>query len=194
AQAWAPFAARAAAPRWVIADAGWPDADSSARAVIAGDVTDTLTRVVRALKHIPPAGHDRAWRDAWRDADACAWRAIERALAHHAEPAAVRAAIAAAPPSAQIALGNSLPVRVIDQVCPGSGQARPILAQRGANGIDGLIAGAAGAASTGRPTLLVLGDVSFAHDAGALLLARGARAPLAIVVIDNRGGRIFDQL
>jgi 2-succinyl-5-enolpyruvyl-6-hydroxy-3-cyclohexene-1-carboxylate synthase len=40
----------------------------------------------------------------------------------------------------------------------------------------------------------VLGDVSFAHDAGALLAARDVHAPLAIVVIDNGGGRIFDQL
>jgi 2-succinyl-5-enolpyruvyl-6-hydroxy-3-cyclohexene-1-carboxylate synthase len=40
--------------------------------------------------------------------------------------------------------------------------------------------------------VLVLGDVSFAHDVGALGCIRGL--PLAIVVIDNGGGRIFDQL
>ena len=42
--------------------------------------------------------------------------------------------------------------------------------------------------------LLVLGDVSFAHDLGGLLAARAARAPLAILVIDNRGGQIFAGL
>ena len=83
---------------------------------------------------------------------------------------------------------------MIDQVCPGSGPARAVVSQRGVSGIDGLIAGAAGAASAGRPVVLVLGDVSFAHDAGALAAARAARAPLAIVVIDNGGGRIFDAL
>jgi 2-succinyl-5-enolpyruvyl-6-hydroxy-3-cyclohexene-1-carboxylate synthase len=40
----------------------------------------------------------------------------------------------------------------------------------------------------------VLGDVSFAHDLGGLLAARSATAPLAIVVVDNSGGRIFSGL
>jgi 2-succinyl-5-enolpyruvyl-6-hydroxy-3-cyclohexene-1-carboxylate synthase len=69
-----------------------------------------------------------------------------------------------------------------------------VLTQRGAAGIDGPIASAAGATSGGRPVLLVLGDVSFAHDLGGLLAARAARAPLAILVIDNRGGQIFAGL
>jgi 2-succinyl-5-enolpyruvyl-6-hydroxy-3-cyclohexene-1-carboxylate synthase len=69
-----------------------------------------------------------------------------------------------------------------------------VLTQRGAAGIDGLIASAAGATWAGRPVLLVLGDVSFAHDLGGLLAARAARAPLAILVLDNRGGQIFAGL
>ena len=88
-------------------------------------------------------------------------------------------------------LGNSLPIRVADEVIDG-GRELVVLTQRGAAGIDGLIAGACGAAATGRPTVLVLGDVSFAHDVGSLACARGL--PLAIVVIDNAGGRIFDEL
>jgi 2-succinyl-5-enolpyruvyl-6-hydroxy-3-cyclohexene-1-carboxylate synthase len=42
--------------------------------------------------------------------------------------------------------------------------------------------------------MLILGDVSFAHDIGGLLAAREAKAPLVILVIDNGGGRIFDGL
>ena len=42
--------------------------------------------------------------------------------------------------------------------------------------------------------LLVVGDVSAAHDIGGLALARRATCPLAIVVVDNGGGRIFEQL
>ena len=69
-----------------------------------------------------------------------------------------------------------------------------MLTQRGATGIDGLVASAAGATRAGAPVLLVLGDVSFAHDLGGLLAAREASAPLAILVVDNGGGRIFDGL
>ncbi|HET9990589.1 MAG TPA: thiamine pyrophosphate-dependent enzyme, partial [Kofleriaceae bacterium] len=82
-------------------------------------------------------------------------------------------------------------IRVIDQVATGG--ERVVITQRGAAGIDGLIASATGAAALA-PTLLVLGDVSFAHDLGSLLVARTARHALAILVIDNGGGRIFGGL
>jgi 2-succinyl-5-enolpyruvyl-6-hydroxy-3-cyclohexene-1-carboxylate synthase len=113
------------------------------------------------------------------------------------EGQAMRAVLGALPAGALLALGNSLPVRTMDTY----GRARPggpaVLSQRGASGIDGLISSAAGAASAGeRPVALVLGDVSFAHDLGGLAAARqlGKRAPLAVIVIDNQGGRIFEQL
>jgi 2-succinyl-5-enolpyruvyl-6-hydroxy-3-cyclohexene-1-carboxylate synthase len=76
----------------------------------------------------------------------------------------------------------------------GGGTRRTVLTQRGAAGIDGLIASAAGATRAGQPVVLVLGDVSFAHDLGGLLAARIASTPLVIVVIDNGGGRIFSGL
>ncbi|MBE7447872.1 MAG: hypothetical protein HS111_02930 [Kofleriaceae bacterium] len=150
---------------------------------------------------MPPAPGDR------RRHHAAAWRAADDAEPAVASPrrsplaplpgaaasehAMVGAAIAAVPDGGQLVLGNSLPVRVADEIA-GGGRDLTVLTQRGAAGIDGLIAGAAGAAARGAPTVLVLGDVSFAHDVGALACARGL--PLAIVVIDNGGGRIFDQL
>ncbi|HWU86601.1 MAG TPA: thiamine pyrophosphate-dependent enzyme, partial [Kofleriaceae bacterium] len=98
-------------------------------------------------------------------------------------------------------IGNSLPIRVVDHVGMGARTggavdlpAPGVLTQRGAAGIDGLIASAAGATRAGAPVLLVLGDVSFAHDLGGLLAARAAAAPLAILVLDNRGGQIFAGL
>ncbi|HUQ06478.1 MAG TPA: 2-succinyl-5-enolpyruvyl-6-hydroxy-3-cyclohexene-1-carboxylic-acid synthase [Kofleriaceae bacterium] len=184
------------ARRFIIAEHGWPDGDSTAEAVLVGDVADTLARITAALAtpRLPSA-----YARAWRDADRVAADAIAAALAEHAaantglaaEHAMVGAAIAAVPTGAQLVLGNSLPVRVADEIA-GGGRDLTVLTQRGAAGIDGLIAGAAGAAARNGATVLVLGDVSFAHDVGALACARGL--PLAIVVIDNGGGRIFDQL
>ena len=192
AAAWPAWSARmlaAGGARWVLAGHSWHDADSSARGVILGDVTAALEGIGRAL---PVA---RVADPAWAQIDACAARAIDAALDGHprSEAAMLRAAIAAVPEGAAIQLGNSLPIRVIDQVCSG-GPAHPVLTQRGAAGIDGLIASAAGATCAGQPVLLVLGDVSFAHDLGGLLAARCAAAPLAILVIDNRGGQIFAGL
>jgi 2-succinyl-5-enolpyruvyl-6-hydroxy-3-cyclohexene-1-carboxylate synthase len=184
----------AGAVRCVLSGPRWHDADSSAHAVVLGDVAAAVDALVDALPHAPRTG-DAA---AWRDAEARATRATAVALDGHprSEAAMLRAALAAVPPGAAIQLGNSLPIRVVDWL-PGplaGGAARPVLTQRGAAGIDGLIASAAGATWGGHPVLLVLGDVSFAHDLGGLLAARAARAPLAILVIDNRGGQIFAGL
>lgn len=175
------------ATRWVIADT-WRDPDSSAR-VILGDVADALARLAVLV-----AERASDFAGAWANAEQRARGAIDRALAAHprSEGAVVRAAVEAAA-GATLQVGNSLPIRVIDLVSRG-GAARSVITQRGAAGIDGLIASAAGATRAGKPVLLVLGDVSFAHDLGGLLAAREAKAPLAVVVVDNGGGRIFNGL
>ena len=185
----------AGAARWVLAPDTWRDPDSSARAVILGELAASLSGVLGQLASDPRVRNERSFQEGWRDAARRASGAIDRALAAHprSEAAVVRAAIDAVPPGTTVQIGNSLPIRVVDQVCAG-GTPRTVLAQRGAAGIDGLIASAAGATCAGSPVVLVLGDVSFAHDVGALLAARDARAPLAIVVIDNGGGRIFGGL
>ena len=111
-----------------------------------------------------------------------------------AEGGAVACLLGALPDGAQLVLGNSLPIRDVDAYVP---QCRDvaIYTQRGANGIDGLVSGAAGTAMAGAsPTLLLVGDVSLQHDLGGLAVASLVRTPLVIAVLDNGGGRIFDQL
>lgn len=187
AQAWPVLAGT---QRFVLTDAAWNDPEGSARAVIAGELGSSLAHVTA---NVPAREH--AYAAEWRELQGKVSSALDRAVAAHprSEIAVLRAALEAVPPGALVQIGNSLPVRVIDQV-RGGGATRTILTQRGAAGIDGLVASAAGATSAGNPVLLVLGDVSFAHDVGGLLAARAVTAPLAIVVIDNGGGRIFQQL
>ena len=115
------------------------------------------------------------------------------------EAAVARIVIEACPPGSTLALGNSSPVRDVDAYCAPSSKPIRVLHQRGASGIDGLVSGAAGAlAASGVAVTLLLGDLSFLHDVGGLAVARqaasGAAAPLAIVVVNNGGGRIFEQL
>ncbi|MBL0298837.1 MAG: hypothetical protein IPQ21_17175 [Betaproteobacteria bacterium] len=90
---------------------------------------------------------------------------------------------AALPPGAVLAIGNSSPVRDLDHDLPPDAQALTLLHQRGAAGIDGAVAGAAGARSVlDAPMALLLGDVALLHDAGGLAAAAAVRGPLAIVV------------
>jgi 2-succinyl-5-enolpyruvyl-6-hydroxy-3-cyclohexene-1-carboxylate synthase len=88
-----------------------------------------------------------------------------------------------------------LPVREAGLLVPAADLGLCSFAIRGANGIDGVVSTAAGAAlGDGLPTLVLVGDISFLHDIGALWAAGAVTSPLAILVVDNRGGRIFEQL
>ena len=111
------------------------------------------------------------------------------------EATLVRVALRSLPESALLCLGNSLPVRHVDTFGELLERELQVVSQRGINGIDGLLSGAIGsAASANKPGLLLLGDVSFVHDVSGLQLARELKTPFVVLVVDNAGGRIFDDL
>ena len=90
-------------------------------------------------------------------------------------------------------VGNSMPIRDTDLF----GRPRPerLAVQRGASGIDGLIATAAGwADGHGRPTVALLGDLSTLHDVSSLTLLAQQTVPLKLVIVNNGGGGIFSFL
>ncbi|WP_413112017.1 2-succinyl-5-enolpyruvyl-6-hydroxy-3-cyclohexene-1-carboxylic-acid synthase [Thaumasiovibrio sp. DFM-14] len=97
------------------------------------------------------------------------------------------------PSSSDLFLGNSLIVRLIDMLAR-NWQA-PAFANRGASGIDGLVATLAGVQRVRqRPMLALLGDTSCLYDLNSLALLSGSSTPLVLVVINNDGGGIFDML
>src|SRR5687768_1118385 len=91
-----------------------------------------------------------------------------------------------------------MPVRDLDAFAEGNGRPLRILANRGANGIDGVISTALGAVAVedgdrGR-LVLVIGDVAFYHDMNGLLAAKLHALDATIVVLNNDGGGIFSFL
>jgi 2-succinyl-5-enolpyruvyl-6-hydroxy-3-cyclohexene-1-carboxylate synthase len=91
--------------------------------------------------------------------------------------------------------GSSMPVRDLDAWLAGSKRAIRPLANRGANGIDGVVSSALGATAAGvGPVALVVGDVSFLHDLGALAAAKLHDLSATIVLLNNDGGGIFSFL
>ncbi|MDQ3334005.1 MAG: 2-succinyl-5-enolpyruvyl-6-hydroxy-3-cyclohexene-1-carboxylic-acid synthase [Myxococcota bacterium] len=189
---WPAWLAHAKPARIVLAGHHWYDPEGNAQAVILGDVADAVARILEILERTPlPARTTERWAAVEERAAQAAASAIEQHA--RSETALLRTAIDAMPEGSIVQIGNSLPIRVVDHACAGGVQ-RTVLTQRGAAGIDGLISSAAGATRAGKPVLLVLGDVSFVHDLGGLVAARAAVAPLAILVVDNRGGQIFAGL
>jgi 2-succinyl-5-enolpyruvyl-6-hydroxy-3-cyclohexene-1-carboxylate synthase len=92
-------------------------------------------------------------------------------------------------------VSSSLPIRDFESYFPPTRQPLRILANRGANGIDGVVSSAAGASlAIGGPVHLVIGELALLHDIGGLVSARRAGAELAVLCVNNGGGGIFDFL
>ena len=158
----------------------------------AGPLADCL----QAAKGAP--GSDVA--DAWRRADLSVAQALAGcdpeqgapADGRITEPMVARAALRAAHGAgAVVMLSSSMPVRDADMHA--DRVATPwCIANRGASGIDGIVATAAGACRASRkPALLLIGDVAALHDLASWSLLRDLPAPMCVVVVNNDGGGIF---
>ena len=96
---------------------------------------------------------------------------------------------------ARLFLGNSLPIREWDLAASRSNDGHMVQANRGVNGIDGLISTALGLSGSDRPTTAVIGDLSALYDmAGLWPAAQLPAADFTLAVINNGGGKIFDRM
>lgn len=98
------------------------------------------------------------------------------------------------PDDSLIYVSNSMPIRDVDTFFMSNAKQITILANRGANGIDGITSSALGAAAYGKHVTLLLGDLSFFHDFNALMIAKQYNIDLTIILINNNGGGIFSFL
>jgi 2-succinyl-5-enolpyruvyl-6-hydroxy-3-cyclohexene-1-carboxylate synthase len=171
----------------------WQDPAGAVATIIPTDPGLTLDAIAARFKIRP----DRAWLDGWHRADRQASTAIARALepAGLSEPRVAAELGSALPPEATIVVASSMPVRDVETFFPARERPPRVLANRGANGIDGTVSTAFGcAAAADGPVLLLIGDVALIHDLGGLLAAGRNGLKLTIVLLHNDGGGIFDFL
>ncbi len=180
----------------VTTSAWWGDSSFVLSDVIGADASHFCRAVVSRL----PKGTagDSHWQRAWIAADRSVRQAITDSLAIGAisfEGGIAACLAQALPDGGLLMVGNSMPVRDVDTFAGGSARDIRIVANRGANGIDGVLATAMGIAAThGGPCCLLLGDLSFLHDIGALQIAARYPIALCVVVANNDGGGIFSFL
>lgn len=139
---------------------------------------------------------DPVWTDLWHHAADTAASAIDQVLASETtvtEPAVARDLFATRPPGSTLVVSSSMPIRDLETFATPRHDVT-VLANRGANGIDGVTSTAVGVALTGAPTTLLTGDLALLHDTGALTGIMGRSVDLTIVVVDNAGGGIFSFL
>jgi len=193
-------------------ETAWQDPAGAAAVLLPADPR-------AALDALPSGSRDREWLDSWTQADRAAAAAIARALGGSDEPRVdgdagepagdggpahagslseplVAAQLGATlPADATLVVASSMPIRDVETFFPVRDDPPRVLANRGANGIDGTVSTAFGVATAvDGPVVLLIGDVALAHDVGGLIAARRLGLALAIVLLDNGGGGIFDFL
>jgi 2-succinyl-5-enolpyruvyl-6-hydroxy-3-cyclohexene-1-carboxylate synthase len=98
------------------------------------------------------------------------------------------------PAKLAVMLANSSPVRDWETFSDPLAPARPVVSFRGASGIDGTLSIACGLAEAMDHLVLVSGDLALQHDSNGWLWRQQLRGRLLVVLIDNGGGGIFEQL
>lgn len=169
-----------------------PDPDRVLSDVVHADVAGLAEQLRRTVEQGAPP----SWRQGWIVADRAARAAIEQVVVAHGEatePGVAMDVAALLSDGGLLVASSSMPVRDLEwYAAPRDGV--EVLSNRGANGIDGVVSTAVGAALTGAPTALLIGDVAFLHDSNGLLGLAARQVNLVIVVIDNDGGGIFSFL
>ena len=183
--------------RFVIAEHGHADPRGDATAIVHSDplvFVRALSEKLAKVRREPRVGH---WSDGFAHAERTTWKraALDTDSAELNEAAIARAVVHALPAGGTLVVGNSNPVRDLDTFVAPTSRAITVVHQRGAAGIDGLVSGAAGFASVApAPTILYVGDLTLLHDLAGFAAIRHVASPLVIVVVQNGGGRIFEEL
>ncbi len=190
----------------------WPDPGREVHTFVRTDPSSFCREVTARVggSGAPRTGEDveGRWQQAWRAAETRAQQALDRVLGTGAsatatsvgpmpmgEPGLARRLVARLPADATLVVSASMPVRDVEAFAAPRPDPPRVLADRGANGIDGVISTAIGVALSGPgPTVALVGDLAFLHDVSALVGVEGFAADLTVVVADNRGGGIFSFL
>jgi 2-succinyl-5-enolpyruvyl-6-hydroxy-3-cyclohexene-1-carboxylate synthase len=154
----------------------------------------TVATIDEVLAMKPKGATGTTWPVRWKHAERRADEAIKRTIAAHGrltEPGAARTVADRLPSDAVLTVASSMPVRDLEWF---GGSAACAHANRGANGIDGVVSTGLGRALRGTPSVVLIGDLAFVHDSNALVGLAARSADLRIVVVDNDGGGIFSFL
>ena len=186
----------------------WRDPERATSTFVRSDPTLFSLAAARWVDPGEPGGRDGSrsggWIDGWEAAEAAARTVIARLGADGGmggaggsltEPSLAHRLFARMPSGSVLVVSSSMPVRDLEAFAAPRHDPPRVVANRGANGIDGVVSTALGVAlASSAPTVALVGDLAFLHDVSALVRAERLTAPLTVVVADNDGGGIFSFL
>ncbi|HUG13070.1 MAG TPA: 2-succinyl-5-enolpyruvyl-6-hydroxy-3-cyclohexene-1-carboxylic-acid synthase [Opitutaceae bacterium] len=206
--------AQTLAPRGVVSIGGWPVSKNlrewigelDAHVWIVSPSARNLDAMHTRATHIAASIEDVMmpdrvggieWPARWHAAEAVVQRHFDAAFSavHDLfEPKISREMPSMLAPGTPVFVASSMPVRDVEYFWPARDKRHRMFFNRGANGIDGTLSTALGIAHGGEPTVLLTGDLALLHDSNGLLHAPHFRGSLTVVLINNRGGGIFEHL
>ncbi len=148
--------------------------------------------------HHDPKKQKTPFAQQWQAVDNRAWEVMDHQIetGEYFDGGVVYDSLDLIPDLSSLFVGNSLPIRHLDQFGKPNGKQIDVYANRGASGIDGNISTAlgTGAARPDRPLVAIVGDITFYHDMNGLLAVHRCGIPITIVLLNNNGGGIFHRL
>ena len=188
---------RDAAPRpWVVArpDPRRLDPDHRVTCTVETDIDGFADALRNRLPQREASSWLQSWQAANRQAQAALRDALSAGTAALSEPLVAHHLPRLCPPEHALVVASSLPVREVHRFgAVRDAAGGPVIANRGASGIDGTVATAAGVAhGRQQPVTLLIGDLALGHDISSLALCQDV--PVVIVLLNNDGGGIFHFL
>lgn len=174
-------------------NAGFREPTGSRTKFVFADVVSLCMDLIHQAPE--KAKQDQSWLQTWQRMNGIAKKHLFAGEeVKMTEGEAVRALMEILPDDSSLYVGNSMAIRDVDMFYQTDSKKIELLANRGVNGIDGMISSALGAAAAGKKVTLLIGDLSFFHDMNGLLAARHYDLPITILLINNNGGGIFSFL
>ncbi len=189
-------------PHVVVDAARWPDPMLLATEMVHADSRHLCEQLAGVIGLGTAKGRPSDWLAQWRQVESATRNALDNHSLSLNEPFEGRSladVVACLPDNANLFVSSSMPVRDLDAFGAGDGRSIRVFANRGANGIDGVVSSALGTAAASKihdsgPLVLVVGDLALYHDMNGLLAARLHELDATIVVLNNDGGGIFSFL
>ncbi|PSL31132.1 2-succinyl-5-enolpyruvyl-6-hydroxy-3-cyclohexene-1-carboxylate synthase [Planomicrobium soli] len=138
---------------------------------------------------------ETSYRLKWTKAKDIYWQVVERHCEEEKDEGVLASLFFKELDACDMVVGSSMPIRDVDTFFQATKRDVRIYANRGANGIDGVVSTAFGVQAAGnRPAYLFIGDLSFLHDMNGLIASKMQATDLTIIIMNNDGGGIFSYL
>lgn len=172
--------------------AGWREPAGLATNMIYSEEKDFCLRIAESITSSP----DDEWLRLWQTVNGATKDALAsvRDEAELSEGKLFALLADMMPLESTLFVGNSMPIRDLDTFFLNNGKGIQTIANRGANGIDGVVSTALGVSTVSKNTVLAIGDLSFFHDMNGLLAAKLQKQNITILLVNNDGGGIFSFL